>query len=164
MQNNYLKCLISVPFSSLFLALYNNFLLLNINDEPATKSIIRLSAPEAETIVDYFSATMYGGQDSSYPMNGNMIEAPMIPGATGISPSPTMIQQQHDLYGNTNMIASLRTHSSKFPVSIQSDFTFKLAGFPGDVLEVSKSLMLSIYDGNARFVAVSNEPLKCHPQ
>lgn len=88
---------------------------------PATKSIVRLSAPEAESIVNYFLATMYGGQES-YTMNGNMIESSMmIPGSTGISPSPTMMMQHpSDLYSNggANMIASLRTHSSKFPVSI----------------------------------------------
>lgn len=103
-------------------------LLLSFNDEPATKSIVRLSAPEAESIVDYFLATMYGGQEASYGMNGNMIESSMIPGSTGMSPSPTMAQQQHpsDLYsnGNGNMIASLRTHSSKFPVSFQTNFRF----------------------------------------
>lgn len=99
-------------------------LLLNFNDAPATKSIVRLSAPQAESIVDYFLATMYGGPEMScYAMNSNMIESSMIPGSTGMSPSPTMIQQQHqsDLYsnGSANMIASLRTHSSKFPVSIE---------------------------------------------
>lgn len=62
----------------------------------------------------------------SYAMNGNMIESSsMIPGSTNISPSPTMIQQQHpsDLYSNggNNMMPSLRTHSSKFPVSIWSE-------------------------------------------
>lgn len=110
------------------LALYRNLLLLNFNDEPATKSIVRLSAPEAESIVDYFIATMYGGQEV-YGMNGNMIESSMIPGSTSMSPSPTMAQQQHqgDLYsnGNANMIASLRTHSSKFPVSFQTNFRFR---------------------------------------
>jgi hypothetical protein len=101
-------------------------LLLNANDVPATKSIVRLSALEAESIVDFFLATMYGGQESAYTMNGNMIESSMIPGSTGISPSPTMIQQhQSELYsngnGNGNMIAALRTHSSKFPVSIHNN-------------------------------------------
>lgn len=113
--------LVILIFSSVFLALHRNLLLLNFNDAPATKSIVRLSAPEAESIVEYFLATMYGGQELVYPMNGNMIESSMIPGSTGMSPSPTMIQQQHpiDLYsnGNAGMIASLRTHSSKFPVS-----------------------------------------------
>jgi hypothetical protein len=93
---------------------------------PATKSIVRLSALEAESIVEFFLATMYGGQESGYTMNGNMIESSMIPGSTGISPSPTMIQQhQSELYsngnGNGNMIAALRTHSSKFPVSIHNN-------------------------------------------
>lgn len=102
-------------------------LLLNFNDAPATKSIVRLSAPEAESIVDYFLATMYGGPEMPYAMNGNMIESSMIPGSTGMSPSPTtMMLQQHpsDLYsnGNANMIASLRTHSSKFPVSIKLNY------------------------------------------
>ena len=104
--------------------------MLRLNDEPATKSIIRLSAPEAESVVDYFLAAMYGGgqeSSSSYMMNGNMIESSMIPGSTGISPSPTMIQQHSsDLYsnGNANMIASLKTHSSKFPVSIYPNLLF----------------------------------------
>jgi hypothetical protein len=111
-------------FSALFAALHRNLLLLSANDVPATKSIVRLSAPEAESIVDYFLATMYGGQEC-YTMNGNMIESSMIPGSTVLSPSPTMMVQQHhpsDLYSNggQNMIASLRTHSSKFPVSIHS--------------------------------------------
>lgn len=109
-------------FFALFLALHRNLLLLTFNDVPATKSLVQLSAPEAESVVEYFLATMYGGgQEIPYSMNGNMIESSMIPGSTGISPSPTMIQQQHasDLYSNggPNMIASLRTHSSKFPVS-----------------------------------------------
>lgn len=108
--------------------LYRNLLLLNSNDEPATKSIVRLSALEAESLVDCFLATMYSGQDVPYGMNGNMIESSMIPGSTGMSPSPTMAQQQHpgDLYsnGNANMIASLRTHSSKFPVSFLTNFRF----------------------------------------
>lgn len=99
-------------------ALQRNLLLLSFNNEPATTSIVQLSAPEAESIVEYFIATMYGGQEASY---GNMIESSMIPGSTGMSPSPTILQQQHasDLYsnGSANMIASLRTHSSKFPVS-----------------------------------------------
>lgn len=80
---------------------------------PAT----RLSAPEAESIVDYFLATMYHGQESNYSINGNMIESSMIPGSTGISPSPTTIQQQlqnDGMYSNGG--ASLRTHSSKFPI------------------------------------------------
>jgi hypothetical protein len=97
-------------------------LLLSVNDVPATKSIVKLSAPEAESIVEYFLTKMYGGvQESSYAMNGNMIESSMIPGSTAMSPSPTMAQQHHssDLYSNggPNMIPSLRTHSSKFPVS-----------------------------------------------
>lgn len=108
------------PFSALFLALHRDLLLLSVDDVPATKSIVRLSVPEAESIVNYFLTTMYGGQEP-YNMNGN-IESSMIPGSTGISPSPTMMVQQHhpsDLYsGGANMIASLRTHSSKFPVSI----------------------------------------------
>jgi hypothetical protein len=92
--------------------------LLSANNVPATKSIVRLSAPEAESIVDYFLATMYGGQEPY----GHMIDSSMmIPGSTGISPSPTTIQHQNagDLYGNggANVKASLRTHSSKFPVS-----------------------------------------------
>ncbi|KAL7025386.1 hypothetical protein ACKWTF_013458 [Chironomus riparius] len=52
-------------------------------------------------------------------MNGNMIEASLIPGSTGMSPSPTIMQQQHgtELYSNGNVTAnSLRTHSSKFPI------------------------------------------------
>jgi hypothetical protein len=93
-----------------------------------------LSALEAQSIVDYFIATMYGGGGgqeafSASIMNGNMIEASLIPGSTGISPSPTILQQQHaDLYHNNNnnnngnilssTVTSLRTHSSKFPVSI----------------------------------------------
>lgn len=107
-------------FLALVSALHRNLLLLSFNDAPATKSLVQLSAPEAESIVDYFLATMYGGQEASYAMNGNMIESSMIPGSTGISSSPTMIQQHSsDLYSNggANMIASLRTHSSKFPVS-----------------------------------------------
>lgn len=108
--------------------LHRNLLLLNSNDEPATKSIVRLSALEAESLVDYFLATMYSGQDVPYGMNGNIIESSMIPGSTGMSPSPTMAQQQHpgDLYsnGNANMIASLRTHSSKFPVSFLTNVRF----------------------------------------
>ncbi|CRL05088.1 CLUMA_CG018005, isoform A, partial [Clunio marinus] len=100
--------------------LHRNLLLLSFNDVPATKSIVGLSAPEAESIVEYFLATMYGGQEASYTMNGNMIESSMIPGSTGISPSPTIMQQQHqnDTYSNGtgNIIASLRTHSSKFPI------------------------------------------------
>lgn len=89
---------------------------------------MQLSALEAESIVEYFIATMYAGhqqkQELSNGMNGNMIEASMIPGSTGMSPSPTIMQQQHsgDLYSNGNMVNlsanSLRTHSSKFPVSI----------------------------------------------
>lgn len=64
-------------------------------------------------------------------MNGNMIE--MIPGSTGISPSPTILQQQHiDLYNNNNnggnilsanAATALRTHSSKFPVSEVTRFS-----------------------------------------
>lgn len=72
---------------------------------------------------------MYGGQESAYSMSGNMIESNMIPGSTGISPSPTTIQQhQSDLYinGGANMIASLRTHSSKFPVSMNEHATWIL--------------------------------------
>jgi hypothetical protein len=107
-------------------ALQQNLLLLTANDVPATKSIVQLPAPEAESIVKFFLATMYGGgQETAYAMNmnGNSIEASMIPGSTGISPSPTILQQQQqqhhnsDLYSNGNAIASLRTHSSKFPVS-----------------------------------------------
>lgn len=68
---------------------------------------------------------MYGGGHDMM-MNGNMIEASMIPGSTGMSPSPTVLQQQHhaDMYHNNgnilsaNAVTSLRTHSSKFPVSI----------------------------------------------
>lgn len=96
---------------------------------PATKSIVQLPLSEAESIVKFFLATMYGGQETTYTMNGNSIETPMIPGSTGISPSPTILQQQQlqlqqqqqhtasELYSNGNAIASLRTHSSKFPVS-----------------------------------------------
>lgn len=118
--------LISLLSFGTFSALHRNLLLLNLNDVPATNSIVRLSAPEAESIVDYFLATMYGGQESAYSMSGNMIESNMIPGSTGISPSPTTIQQhQSDLYinGGANMIASLRTHSSKFPVSMNEHAT-----------------------------------------
>jgi hypothetical protein len=110
-------------------ALQRNLLLLTANDVPATKSIVQLPAPEAESIVKFFLTTMYGGgQETAYAtmnmnMNGNNIETSMIPGSTGISPSPTTVLQQHqqhhnsDLYSNGNAIASLRTHSSKFPVS-----------------------------------------------
>lgn len=108
--------------------LQRNLLLLTANDVPATKSIVQLPLPEAESIVKFFLATMYGGQETIYTMNGNSIETPMIPGSTGISPSPTILQQQQlqlqhqqhtgsELYSNGNAIASLRTHSSKFPVS-----------------------------------------------
>lgn len=92
------------------------------DDEPATKSFVQLSALEAESIVDFFIATMYGGGHDTM-MNGNM-EASMIPGSTGMSPSPTVLQQHADMYHNNgnilsaNAITSLRTHSSKFPVSI----------------------------------------------
>jgi hypothetical protein len=101
---------------------------LNFNNEPATKSIVQLSALEAESIVDYFIATMYAAsqhqhqhQESMHTMNGNMIEA-SIPGSMGISPSPTIMQQHSsELYSNGGLAMtanSLRTHSSKFPVSI----------------------------------------------
>lgn len=53
-------------------------------------------------------------------MNGNMMEASLIPGSTGMSPSPTIMQQQlgTELYSNGNVTSNaLRTHSSKFPVS-----------------------------------------------
>lgn len=118
-------------------ALQRNLLLLTANDVPATKSIVQLPAPEAESIVKFFLATMYGGgqettcatMNMNMNMNGNNnIEAStMIPGSTGISPSPTTVlqQQQHhngDLYSNGNAIASLRTHSSKFPVSFHNFF------------------------------------------
>lgn len=96
-------------------------------DESATSSLVQLSALEAESIVEYFIAMMYsnGGQEMLSRMNGNMIEASLIPGSTGISPSPTIMQQQHgDLYSNNNngnlsASTSLRTHSSKFPVSLK---------------------------------------------
>jgi hypothetical protein len=108
--------------------LHRNLLLLSANNVPATKSIVRLSAPEAESIVDYFFTTMYGGQEP-YGMNGHTIDSSMmIPGSTGISPSPTTIQHQNagDLYGNggANVKASLRTHSSKFPVSTRISVFF----------------------------------------
>jgi hypothetical protein len=84
---------------------------------------VQLSALEAESIVEYFIAMMYSnaGQEALSRMNGNMIEASLIPGSTGISPSPTILQQHGDLYNNNNgnlsAATSLRTHSSKFPVS-----------------------------------------------
>lgn len=113
----------------LLLAFHRNLLSLNLNNEPATKSIVQLSALEAESIVDYFISTMYAQshQESMHNaiMNGNMIEASLIPGSTGMSPSPTIMQQQHgtELYSNGNVTAhSLRTHSSKFPVSIICDW------------------------------------------
>lgn len=119
-------------------ALQRNLLLLTANDVPATKSIVQLPLPEAESIVKFFLATMYGGQETIYTMNGNSIETPMIPGSTGISPSPTILQQQQlqlqhqqhngsELYSNGNAIASLRTHSSKFPVSTIRNHKEKLA-------------------------------------
>ena len=105
------------------------------DDEPATKSFVQLSALEAESIVEFFIATMYGGHDTM--MNGNMIEASMIPGSTGMSPSPNVLQQQQhaDMYHNngnilsSNVVTSLRTHSSKFPVSIAIDLLMQLRGF-----------------------------------
>lgn len=105
-----------IQFSLIFFILF--ILAFLDDDEPATKSFVQLSALEAESIVEYFIATMYGGGHETI-MNGNMIEASLIPGSTGISPSPTM---QHDLYHNGNILSanavtSLRTHSSKFPVS-----------------------------------------------
>ncbi|CAO1436644.1 unnamed protein product [Diamesa hyperborea] len=83
--------------------------------------------PEAESIVDYFLRNMYGTQQQLQDhtmynnMNSNMMEASLIPGSTGMSSSPTtMLQQPSDLYSNGNgggnMISSLRTHSSKFPI------------------------------------------------
>lgn len=122
---NFFHKTISQLFSLFYfiLAFQNNLLSLNLNNEPATKSIVQLSALEAESIVEYFIATMYAAnqQEPMHMMNGNMIES-MIPGSTGISPSPTIMHQQNssDLYSNggVNMSAnSLRTHSSKFPVS-----------------------------------------------
>lgn len=112
-------------FLSLFAAFQRNLLSFNFNNEPATKTIVQLSALEAESIVDYFIATMYAAaanQESMHTMNGNMIDS-MIPGSTGISPSPTTIMQQHpsEMYSNGGLpmsANSLRTHSSKFPVSI----------------------------------------------
>ncbi|KAG5670998.1 hypothetical protein PVAND_001223 [Polypedilum vanderplanki] len=103
---------------------HRNLLSFNFNNEPATKSIVQLSALEAESIVDYFIATMYAAasnQESMHAINGNMIEASMIPGSTGISPSPTTIMQQHpnEMYSNGGLpmsANSLRTHSSKFPI------------------------------------------------
>lgn len=66
---------------------------------------------------------MYGGGQEY----GNMIEASLIPGST-ISPSPTVMQQQ-ELYHNGNIlsanVSSLRTHSSKFPVSRLYFFIYK---------------------------------------
>jgi hypothetical protein len=108
-------------------ALHRNLLSLNFNDAPATKSFVQLSALEAESIVEYFISTMYAGQESSHTMNGNMIESSLIPGSTGISPSPIIMQQHaNDMYGNGNMSGtSLRTHSSKFPVSSFINFRLK---------------------------------------
>lgn len=110
-----------------FISIFPFFFILAFldDDEPATKSFVQLSALEAESIVEFFIATMYGGGHDMM-MNGNMIEASMIPGSTGMSPSPTVLQQQHhaDMYHNNgnilsaNAVTSLRTHSSKFPVSI----------------------------------------------
>lgn len=109
------------------LAIQENLWLLNGNDVPTANSILQLSAPEAESIVDYFIRNMYGTQQQLQDhtmynnMNSNMMEASLIPGSTGMSSSPTtMLQQPSDLYSNGNggnMISSLRTHSSKFPVS-----------------------------------------------
>lgn len=95
---------------------------------PTANSILQLSGPEADSIVDYFLRNMYGTQQQLQDhtmynnMNSNMMEASLIPGSTGMSSSPTtMLQQPSDLYSNGNgggnMISSLRTHSSKFPVS-----------------------------------------------
>lgn len=109
------------------LALQQNLWLLNGNDVPTANSILQLSAPETQFIVDYFIRNMYGTQQQLQDhtmynnMNSNMMEASLIPGSTGMSSSPTtMLQQPNDLYSNGNggnMISSLRTHSSKFPVS-----------------------------------------------
>lgn len=58
-------------------------------------------------------------QQEQYNMYG-MHENSTIPGATSTTSSPTMLQQpHHDLYASNggNLISSLRTHSSKFPVS-----------------------------------------------
>ena len=59
-------------------------------------------------------------QQEQYNMYGMHGENSTIPGATSATSSPTMLQQpHHDLYGSNggNLISSLRTHSSKFPVS-----------------------------------------------
>ena len=55
-------------------------------------------------------------QQEHYNMYSMHAENSTIPGATSATSSPTMLQQPQDLTGNN--LNALRTHSSKFPVSI----------------------------------------------
>lgn len=105
---------------------------------------------------------MYGGQEASY---GNMIESSMIPGSTGMSPSPTILQQQHasDLYSNggANMIASLRTHSSKFPVSRRC---CTARGFPYELKSAALTVLWHIPPTDLRHIPSWFECFSCAPK
>lgn len=125
-----------------FLVQQKNFWLINFNSNDPRHSLEENSTEyfETEAIVKYFLINMYGaggnsglsqqtqqstfqqeqysyGMNAPGTMNGGLIEQSVIPGSTVTSSSPTtVLQQSNDLYGN-NIVSSLRTHSSKFPVS-----------------------------------------------
>jgi hypothetical protein len=74
---------------------------------------------------------MYGSSSRQIMSNQNMqtqcndtsmtiseMDLSVIPGSTATSSSPLILKSQsNDIYGN-NVVAPLRTHSSKFPVRI----------------------------------------------